>query len=84
MKIVYYTGFFLSYNYIFLCIYLTNPSKSDVLVHIFVRLSYHDGYRLLSLSIDIGIKCLSQGYSHALTSRESNFLYIQTDLSLFE
>jgi len=43
MKIMYYMGLLLSYNYILLCIYLTNPTNSDVFVHIFVRLGNHDG-----------------------------------------
>jgi len=104
------------------CVYLTNPTKSDVFVYNFVRLGHHaygcqqwgagESFsppwifihgtdkvekclmvlffrlvffplppplefflpspltmpgRLLSLNIEIGIKCFSQGYSHDLT-----------------
>jgi len=75
-------GLLFSYSYILLCIYLTNLTKSNVFVHIVVRLGHHVG-RFLSLSIEIGIKCLSQGYSHVLPSRELNVLYKQTDRLLF-
>jgi len=59
-------------NYILLCVYFTNPTKSDVFVH---YLSSWATTRGRLLSVEVSIKCLSQRYSHALHGRESNVLF---------